>query len=353
MRSINKSFRVLGSGPFILEYNGLVRTVVADIKIENYGYENYKFDPSFYYKICGYPEVRVGGKLYIMLENGRCVRIKNPIVSLEGHESSVSTIFDFTDDMLQPIDRWWNDGEDLVFTLRSSLFDDPMFSSICAALPAIPDFTDDPIFGRLSNGTWFLFDPRLSLDTNTPSSPISDGGKSTFTVSGGKKHCSNAPRTFLNEDDCKLSSNACAQSSNNHVSILLNNSTITSLNNLTGRYVYGIKGLLVKHEGMVLGHPCTPGLRSRWEPRNIVDCKITSLHEETNSTLFGLLSKRTDTNVYIRDIYFPDQGSYCHEQDTEPEIEIEVNGQCWKRVHSEHMSIFDVSHFGLVINVIK
>ena len=341
---MNKNFRVLGNGPFVLEINGQIRTVVDNFTVDQSGYEDYVFDPAFNYRLCSYPEARVGGSLYIELDNGKCVKMKNPVINLEGYESSVSTIFNFTDDILQPIDEWWNNGEDLVFMTRTSLFDDPIFSSICAALPSVPDFTDKPIFGRLSNGTWFIFDPRLSLDANTPSSPISDGGKSTFTLSGGKKYCSNAPRTFLNEDGCKLSSNACTQGSNDQLDILLENSTIAALTNLTARYVYAIKGLLVKYDGIFLDHPCTPGMRSRWEPRDIGGCNPTELYDVTNSTLSGLLYESTDPNPYLRDIYFPSEGTSCDIRDTEPEIEIEFGGQCWKRVHDEHMSIFDVSN---------
>ncbi len=337
---LNKNLRVLGDGPFVLEINGQIRTVVDDFTVDQSGYEDYTFNSTFNYRLC---DERIGDNIYVELEDGSCVTIKNPAVSLEGHESSVSTILNFTDDMLQPIDRWWNNGEDVVFMLGSSLFGNPAFSSICAALPSIPDFTDEPIFARLSNGTWFLFDPRLSLDGNTPGSPISDGGKSLLALSDGKKYCSNTPRTFLNEGDCQLSSNACRQGSNDQLEILLENSTIAALTNLTGRYVYAIQGLLVKDGGIFLDHPCTPGLRSRWEPKDISGCSPTELYSATSSALAGLILESTDPNLFLRDIYFPLEGTSCDTRDTEPEIEIEVDGQCWKRVHDEHMSIFDVS----------
>ncbi len=346
---LNKNLRVLGDGPFVLEINGQIRTVVDDFTVDQSGYEDYTFNSTFNYRLCDKIGNNIGNNIYVELEDGNCVTIKNPAVSLEGHESSVSTILNFTDDMLQPIDRWWNNREDVVFMLGSSLFDNPAFSSICAALPSISDFTDEPIFARLSNGTWFLFDPRLSLDSNTPGSPISDGGKSLLALSDGKKYCSNAPRTFLNEGDCQLSSNACRQGSNDQIGILLENSTIAALTNLTGRYVYVIQGLFVKDSGIFLDHPCTPGLRSRWEPKDAGGCNPTELYSATSSALAGLILESTDPNLFIRDIYFPLEGTSCDTRDTEPEIEIEVDGQCWKRVHDEHMSIFDVSITAMTI----
>ena len=252
-------------------------------------------------------------------------------------------IFDLPNSELAAIDEWWNNGEELVFILQTSLFDDPLFSTICSGLPLVPELGDEPIFGKTSDGTWMIFDPRLSLESNTPDRPIDDGGKGAFTASGGETLCSNVPRTFLNENECQIGTNACKSSSNREIEILLENSTITVINLLSGQYVYAIDGLLVKYEGIVLEHPCTPGLRSRWEPKNLTDCNPTELYSGTNSSLFDLLSKSGDRNPYIRDIYFPEEGTYCNSTDTEPEIEIEVDGVCWKRVHNEHMSIFDVS----------
>ncbi len=215
---LNKNFRVLGSGPFLLEFNGHIRTVVADIKIESAGYDDYEFDPTYNYKLCAHPpELRLNGRLFIELENGSCVKTKNPPINFEGYESYVNYIFNLPGDFLEPIDEWWYGGDEVVFMSRDSLFDDPSFTLNCSAIPPVQDITDGPIFGLLSNGTWLLFDPHLDLDTNTPNLPVSDGGKSTFVASGGRKYCSNVPRTFLNEDDCKLTSNACTQSSSKEI----------------------------------------------------------------------------------------------------------------------------------------
>ena len=155
----------------------------------------------------------------------------------------------------------------------------------------------------------------------------SDHGKDELVASGGDTYCSNVPQTFLNKESCQLSSNACRPSSNTEVNIFLENSTIAVLNHLTGHYVYAVKGLLVKYGGIVLDHPCTPGLRSRWEPKNLTDCDPTELYSETNSSLHILLSSSGDRNPYVRYVYFPEEGMMCNETDTEPEVEIEVNGQ--------------------------
>ena len=99
----------------------------------------------------------------------------------------------------------------------------------------------------------------------------------------------------------------------------------------------------MKYDGIALDHPCTPDVRSRWERKDIIECNPTDLYGNTTQSLTELLSESGDSNPYIRDIIFPKEGKMCEASDTEPEIEIEVDGVCWKRVHDEYMSVFDVS----------
>ena len=341
---IQKDLRVVGSGPFKLELNGWIRTVVDNFTINDNGYAGYSFDSSFNYQLCDTPDEMIGGSLYIRLQDGSCVAAQNPAINLDGFESDASHVFNLPKNSLSLTDEGWSDNEEQVYLLRTSLFNNSTFSEKCSKLPSVPEIGDEPIFGKLPDGTWLMFDPRLDLMTNTLNSPAQDGGKEALTASGGKTFCSNAPRTFLNEDQCQLSLDACEPSSSNDVFLLLENSTIATLNNLTDRYVYAIKGLLVKYEGIVLEHPCTPGLRSRWEPKDSIDCNPTELYSDTHAILSEIIYGSGDRNPYIRDIYFPDEGKECAAGDTEPEIDIIVNDkQCWRRVHDEHMSIFDVS----------
>ena len=292
--------RISGSGPYTIEFNGWVRTIAPNLTIDHDNYRNYTFDPSFDYHVCGGLSESIGGRLRIQLEDGNCVDTQNPEVNLDGFEYLASNIFYLDENNLQSIDEWWYDGEPMVYSLQRSLFNDPSFSLTCSALPSVPEMGDEPIFAKVSNGTWLLFDPRLRVETNTKDSPLNDGGKKASTSSGGVTSCSNAPQSFLNKDSCQLSTNACKPSSNNQVDIDLDNSTISAINTLSGRYVYAIKGLLVKYEGINLDHPCTPGLRSRWVPKNLTDCNPTPLYTGTNNSLSYLLSNSYDRNEYIR-----------------------------------------------------
>ena len=184
------------------------------------------------------------------------------------------------------------------------------------------------------------------------SSPLIDGGKATEILSAGATLCSNVPRTFLNEDLCVLAEDACRPSVVTDTDILLDNSTIIALYNLTGQYVYGIKGVNVVDQyeevydnAWKLPHPCTPSLRSRWEATSVLGCNATNLSSSTNETLTGLLSDESDENPYIKDIYFPETGSLCNASDTNPEIEIIVGDVCWKRVHDDYFSVYDMTYW--------
>ena len=47
---------------------------------------------------------------------------------------------------------------------------------------------DEPVFGKLQDGSWLMFDPRLDFVDNTLSSPTEDGGKAAVTESGGETY---------------------------------------------------------------------------------------------------------------------------------------------------------------------
>lgn len=68
------------------------------------------------------------------------------------------------------------------------------------------------IFGRW-NGMDLVYDARLVLETNTVENPLPDGGGTAVLETNGQMTCSNAPRSFINEDHCVLSTAETACSS--------------------------------------------------------------------------------------------------------------------------------------------
>ena len=63
-----------------------------------------------------------------------------------------------------------------------------------------------PVFGlRLGTNEYYIHDPPALLLNNDVSSPLIDGGSHSNVFTNGETLCSNAPRTFLNFNECKLS----------------------------------------------------------------------------------------------------------------------------------------------------
>lgn len=115
-----------------------------------------------------------------------------------------------------------------------------------------------PVFGRLSDGSFVLYDIRLELDENTIENPLIDGGgnkvvNSLFVAPTSvyddsprpSYYCSNAPQDIFNEAHCKLSfdPNVCVSYDTAVMkAIPFNEDTLKQIFSLTGRYVYAVKG---------------------------------------------------------------------------------------------------------------
>lgn len=96
------------------------------------------------------------------------------------------------------------------------------------------------VHGRLQNSNEaLLFEPRVVLQENTVENPIPDGGGSLVLETNSLTSCANAPRTFLNEDHCVLSTSAtaCEASENIEIEIDLSEEFIKTANQFANRYV--------------------------------------------------------------------------------------------------------------------
>ena len=130
--------------------------------------------------------------------------------------------------------------------------------------------------------------------------------------------------------------------------IELNTDNMVALHDITGQYVYGVFGLpVVDFQGTKLESPCTAGLRSRWEILDAGDCTHSNLGGDTNATLVNLLVKSSDRNPHVRDIIFPISGYTCSAADKASlaEVELVVGSVCFKRVHPDHMSVYDFTYW--------
>lgn len=121
-----------------------------------------------------------------------------------GHPNTVSAAFDTPTQLdASGTDEVWNAGE-CPDGSRCTVH-------VATAAPSI--------FGRSLNAQTgqyehLLFDPHVRLLKNTVDNPSPDGGGLIHYESNSKVWCSNAPRSFLNEDGCRLSYSpfACEES---------------------------------------------------------------------------------------------------------------------------------------------
>mmetsp|Transcript_31842 Transcript_31842/g.73213 ORF Transcript_31842/g.73213 Transcript_31842/m.73213 type:complete len:3134 (+) Transcript_31842:2040-11441(+) len=337
---------VSGDDPLTLYFYDQVRTVVpkSDFRVLNQGYSDYDFSTTFEYRPCGgYQEV-VGGYIGFISENGVCLYVQNPPINFPSeyvNPASYVVNLNTTDNILHPIDM---DGPFLNGYVTTKALDDP----VCDTIPLE---IEGKVFGILPDGSWLQYEPRLQLAENTIAKPLRDGGEATTIKTDKKTTCANAPRTFLNEDQCVLSKSACRfSSSSSDFTLTLMDKTIQELYNLTGRYINGINGLPVADKINALLHPCaSPGMRSRWERHDVSKCDETSMGIGTNFTLTSLLRDSGDSNAFIRDIYSPEMGMECNVTDFDfPEIELIVDNDCWRRVHPDYLSIYDMTYWSTI-----
>jgi hypothetical protein len=97
--------------------------------------------------------------------------------------------------------------------------------------------------GTISNGNeieYYIHSPTLTVHKNTLEQPLLDGGKAAMTETESapsermKVICSNAPRTFLNEDFCVLSDDACIAEEVDDVEIVLSLENLEAIHTITG-----------------------------------------------------------------------------------------------------------------------
>ena len=215
------------NGPYVAMINDHPRTVMSSLELDG----GSGLSPGQEYSLCHprYNFWKEGqGEAFKIRVGSACINLKggNPKVDLSELEAAGSynlNLIDMTGAELKSIDDkqykstfWPQFKEGDEFILDVAL--DP---KVCDTLPK--PFSEDgspvaPIFmKRLVDGAveYMIYDARLQLLENTVDNPMPDGGGQAVLDTDGAMKCSNAPRTFLNEDKCYLSyaENACSPES--------------------------------------------------------------------------------------------------------------------------------------------
>lgn len=178
----------------------------------------------------------------------------------------------------------------------------------------ISDSMNQNIYAKLSNGQVLIFEPTLVWLSNTAEKPLIDGGGETIKRSNDVVQCSNVPRTFLNENNCKMSQriSSCAPAGSMDGDIELNAQTLRSFYKLRNVPVYSVVNLRME-EDLKVDAPCEDGATSRWRKSDVGDC-TDDIHSQTAHIFRTLIKESNDVNEYLKDVTIPED-SACHESD--------------------------------------
>mmetsp|Transcript_19333 Transcript_19333/g.27328 ORF Transcript_19333/g.27328 Transcript_19333/m.27328 type:complete len:1758 (+) Transcript_19333:76-5349(+) len=250
----------------------------------------------------------------------------------------------------------------------------------CDALPNPWDvensqgFPIKPIFGKLildSGHIWMLYDPRHVGLENTPENPLPDGGGRYAAAEGSQSHlqtatvtpyenimCANVPRSFYNEDSCRLSTDtyACQPQTTIKFAIFLDDEAIVTFYNLTQRWVFAITDLPMPADSQagieyeVCKHRRDTYVRFlRMDDATL--CNGNTLIEEETATVFANLIreggnsdlqatalprvknviKRSSVGCASNDVAVVNLGY------------IMSDNVCWKHVHPDDHNVYDFS----------
>ena len=218
-------------GYITLKLNSHVRTVVTALAFDNEAYElNFNKE----YNMCKAPEEYYNGRFYLRVEDGSCRSLRNPFVNFFP-DSVQPGIFlnlpDISTGVLEYIDEVRSKSGEFIH-LHS------INEAVCNQLNDVTEAQDPPVFGKLPDGSWLQFDPRMLLEENSLNEHIPDGGGLVRTLTGDETRCSNAPRTFLNEEECTLSHSpsACGSVGMPELWIHLDVENINTLQDFSGSY---------------------------------------------------------------------------------------------------------------------
>jgi len=204
----------------------------------------------------------------------------------------------------------------------------------------ISDNTNQNIYAELSNGQVLIFEPTLVWLSNIAEKPLNDGGGETVKQSNGVVQCPNVPRTFLNENNCKMSQriSSCAPTGSMNGDIVLNPRTLRSFYNLRNIPVYSIVNLRME-EDLMVDAPCEIGATSRWKKSEVSDC-TDDIDPQTAHIFRTLIKESNDVNIHLKDVIVPED-SACHESDQGKfHMSLWANDECYTTVHPDEYNVY-------------
>jgi len=206
---------------FMLSIDDEIRTLVSSIDWCDSDYNNYKWtyelesagsmptnDTSF--TVCYEPQEFIDGTLIVRdFRTNTCYEVcvnerqaGNPPIELDGMTSLPTHLRLSDSDATSINDIFFNNYNPQNLILIKSLE-----GLACEKLGSMDGSVH---YHALYNNIWYIHTPPPLLLDNTVNSPIMNGGGESKKLTNGATMCATAPRTFLNEDGCRLSYNANA-----------------------------------------------------------------------------------------------------------------------------------------------
>ncbi|KAL7553976.1 hypothetical protein ACHAWF_017328 [Thalassiosira exigua] len=400
---------------YLVKYAGEVRTVVrTPFQVDATG-EVLAMDGTTEYELCAADEVE-GSKVAFpnrmsFVINGRCQPIRggNPTVDLDPHYVAHSDlhVLDLSSGAtVTAINSGQTRGGD--WLLQTPVADDvcdtfpsPYDNDYRGSDPSNPDAVpsrfepDKPVFAKLPDGTYALFDARLILHENSLESPKMDGGGdavlrstlranndglTTLQYPNSQEYfvyndrnvalCSNEQPNFVNQDSCVVSyeENVCvkeyvdASNSFNDVQMVVtfDDASLAKFHNATrasgpdqARYFYAVSNL--RWDDTVdpekLDFPCVPGNPvSRWRTLTDLDNStcVNELADKSNAAFVHALESSNDENPHLRDVYLWNDKAEdgCDEADYGAYGMLVMTEEgCWENMHPDYMSIYDFTGY--------
>jgi hypothetical protein len=137
----------------------------------------------------------------------------NPPVFFDAENTPSNENVDL-DGSAQPVMTEFFDGDTQIIQLTQNLGDE--HCNNFASVTGLPDQVIVGVKTGADGAEHWIHTPSFEILSNELESPLSDGGKAAVDATADAPYdryitrCSNAPRTFLNEDTCSLSTDACS-----------------------------------------------------------------------------------------------------------------------------------------------
>ena len=214
--------------------------------------------------------------------------------------------------------------------------------------------------------TYYKFESRLKLVTNTIDSPVSvDSHAHRVEVYQGAHACTKTPKTFINYGKCVQRRRSICHPLVWHPGtvLTLDAATIRKWYTSSHKYVYVVTGLALEQSSRQKFSPCKKGSYSygeysRWiRAAGTCPADVKRLDSETERVILAALAGKgirkgaTKDNADILDIeawnYLDENGGVCDQSANAIGASVDLNGDCWTHSHPHERNVYDASSWVL------